>query len=295
MVQTPNRGIELALLALLAALWGSSYLFIRVAVATIPPTTLIALRVAIAAVVLLAVLHALGMRLPRDAGTWRLLLVQAFLNSIASWTLLAWGQQYVASGLAGVLNSTSPVFVFLFTRAITRHETTRPLQLAGALFGVLGVALIVGLDVLDGIGTRVGAQLAILVSAMLYACAAIHGRRLGHLPPLATAAGTLLWATLWLVPASLMLDRPWLLSPSTESLAAALALALLGTAAALLLYFRLLRTLGSMGVASQSYLRAGFSVLLGAAVLGETIDVPTSAGLAAVVLGVAAINYRRPA
>lgn len=295
MAQTPHRSFELALLGLLAALWGSSYLFIRVAVETIPPVTLIALRVGIAAVVLLAVLALLGLRLPRDAATWRKLLVQSFLNSIASWTLLAWGQQHVASGLAGVLNSTSPVFVFLLTWGVTRHEPVRALQLAGAALGILGVCLIVGIDVLAGIGTRVGAQAAILFSAFLYGCAAIHGRRLEHLPPVTAAAGTLLWATLWLVPASLVLDQPWKLSPSMPSLAAALALALLGTAFALLLYFRLLRTLGSMGVASQSYLRMGFSVLLGAFVLGESITWPIVAGLLAVMFGVAAINTRRTA
>lgn len=289
----PRR--ELALLGLLAGLWGSSYLLIRVALASIPPVTLIAVRVAVAALLLCAVLWQLRVPLPRERGTWGALLVQAMLNSILPWSLLAWGQQHVDSGLAGVLNSTSPVFVFFITRLLTRHEAVRGLQLAGAVLGVLGVVLIVGPDTLAGIGQKVAAQFAILLSAMLYACAAIYGTRHAHLPPVATAAGTMIWATLWLVPMSLLLDSPWALSPSAASIAAALALAIFSTAGALLLYFRLLRTLGSMGVASQSYLRAGVSVLLGAIVLGEQIALTIGAGLLAVILGVAAINARRPA
>ena len=295
MAATPTRALELALLGLLALLWGSSYLFIRVAVATIPPLTLIAVRVSVAALALLALLAALGMRLPRGRIARRALLVQAMLNSVLPWTLLAWGQQFVPSGLAGVLNSTSPVFVFLAARFTTRGEQAGAAQLAGALLGIAGVMLIVGRGALEGLGHAVAAQLAILAAAFLYALAAIYGRRHADTPPLATAAGTLAWASLWLVPASLVVDRPWTLSPTTASVAAALALAILGTALALLVYFRLVRTLGAMGVASQSYLRAGVSVLLGAAILGERVDAATAAGLAAVLAGVALINRRKPA
>ena len=120
--------VELALLGLLALLWGSSYLFIKVAVAEIPPITLIAFRVAVAALSLLLVLSWRREKLPRDGKTWRMLLLQSFFNSIGAWTLLAWGQQYVDSGLASVLNSTSPIFVFLFTVLVTRHEATSSLN-----------------------------------------------------------------------------------------------------------------------------------------------------------------------
>lgn len=295
MTRAPRRGVELGLLGLLALLWGSSYLLIRVALATIAPVTLIAMRVAVAALVLLAVMRSLRMPLPRDRPTWSRLLVQSLLNSILPWTLLAWGQQHVDSGLAGVLNSMSPVFVLLITALFTRHEPAGAGQLAGAVLGMSGVALVVGISALGGIGREVGAQLCIVLAALLYAGGAIYGRRHSHLPALVTAAGSLIWATLWLVPASLLLDRPWSSSPSLQSLAAAAALAVFGTAGALLLYFRLLRTLGSMGVASQSYLRAGVSVLLGALVLGEQVSMTKGAGLLAIVLGVAAINHRKTA
>jgi drug/metabolite transporter (DMT)-like permease len=290
--KTSNLTVEFVLLGMLACLWGSSYLFIKVAVATIPPITLIAMRVVIAAAFLLALMWGQGARFPSDRHFWHLLLIQGFFNSIASWTLLAWGQQYIDSALAGVLNSTSPIFVLICTMLITRHEALNGWKLAGALLGMLGVVLIMGMDTLGGIGKEVAAQLAVLLSALLYAGAALHGKRLSHVPPIVVSAGTMLWATLFLVPLSLVVDRPWTLSPARDSVFAAIGLGVLCTGIALILYFRLVRTLGSMGVASQSYLRAGISVVLGIAVLGEHITLPIGLGLCAIILGVIAINIR---
>ncbi|MHA1599009.1 MAG: DMT family transporter [Alphaproteobacteria bacterium] len=285
-----HPGFEFALLGLLAVLWGSSYLLIKVAVETIPPVTLIAARVGIAALFLTAILVWKGERLPRDAHTWRMLFIQAVFNSIGAWTVLAWGQQYVDSGLASVLNSTSPVFVFFITLFFTRHESTGGLKLLGACLGVLGVTLIVGTDVLKGLGQQVTAQLAVLLGAALYGGAAIYGKRFSHLPPVVTATGTMIWATVCLVPLSLAMDQPWLLRPSGISMLAAAVLAVVCTGGALLIYFRLVRTLGSMGVASQSYLRAGVGIMLGVIVLGETITLVVGLGLTAAMLGVALIN-----
>ena len=282
---------ELPLLALLALLWGSSYLLIKVAVAEIPPVTLIALRVLGAAIFLLLVTGARCERLPRDARTWRMLLVQAVFNSIGAWTVLAWGQQYVESGLASVLNSTSPVFVFLITALVTRHEALNGRKLLGAVLGVLGVALIVGVDVLRGLGDQVAGQLACLVGAVLYAGAAIYGKRFNHISAIATATGTMIWASLVLVPLALVLDQSWTLTPSPTALAATVILSIVCTGVALLIYFRLVRTLGSMGVASQSYLRAGIGVVLGLLLLGETFTFPVAAGLCAAIAGVALINW----
>jgi drug/metabolite transporter (DMT)-like permease len=166
-------------------------------------------------------------------------------------------------------------------------------QLAGAALGLLGVVLTIGVDALRGLGRETAAQLAVLLGALLYAGAAIHGKRLSHLSPAVTAAGTMMLATLCLVPASLLLERPRTLNPSSDSLLAALVLAVFCTAGALLLYFRLVRTLGPMGVASQSYLRAGVSVVLGIVVLGERITPAIGLGLAAIILGVVAINRRK--
>ncbi len=287
----PILKLELSLLALLALLWGSSYLLIKVAVEEIPPITLIAARVSGAALFLVLVMQLRRESLPTQPSVWRALLVQAMFNSIAAWTLLAWGQQFVDSALASVLNSTAPIFVFFITALITKHEVLSGRKLIGALLGVAGVALIVGIEALGGLGRQVLGQLACLAGAVLYACAAIYGKRFANLGALATATGTMIWASIVLVPVALLLETPWTLSPSFQAMAATVTLSILCTGVALLLYFRLLQTLGSLGVASQAYLRAGVGVILGIVFLGESLSIPIALGLVAAMSGVALINW----
>jgi drug/metabolite transporter (DMT)-like permease len=281
---------ELALLLLLAMLWGGSYPLTKLALKTIPPFTLVALRVSIAAVLLLVIAWWKHVSIPRAARVWGAFFVQACFNSIVSWSLVAWGQQFVPSALAGILNSTAPLFVFLITCTLTRHEAATAQQLLGTIAGLGEVCLIIGVDVLRDVGQHVVAQLALVAGALGYAGAASYGRRFGAIPAIMTAAGTMTWAATCLIPVSLVVDQPWEIPPSLGSLLAAVALGSFSTAGALMLYFRLVRTLGSMGVASQSYLRAGVSVLLGVMLLGESFTWSLGVGLAAVVVGVAAIN-----
>lgn len=294
----PDLRVELALLGVLACLWGSSYLLIKVALASIPPVTLMAVRVTLATVFLLAVMRARGQRLPTDGRSWRDLFVQSLLNSSVAWLVLAWGAQHVPSGMAGVLNSTSPLFVFLLTAfSSSASNTSKSLaKMSGVVLGFVGVLLVVGVESLRGLGQQTLAQAAVLFGAFLYACAALNGKRLAHLSPLVTATGTMLCATVTLAPLSLLLERPMTLAPSLPSLAAAVTLAILCTGIALILYFRLMRTLGAMGVASQSYLRAGVSVLLGLIILGEQLSATVLIGLVITIVGVALINWpaRKP-
>ena len=289
----PNLRTELFFLFLLALLWGSSYLFIKIAVSEIPPITLIAMRVAGATIFLLVVMGFRSESLPRDTRTWKMLFIQSIFNSIAAWTILAWGQQHIDSGLASVLNSTSPIFTFLLTAFIVRHESLGVHKFIGAILGIFGIILIVGIDALGHLGDQFFGQLACLFVAFLYAIASIYGKRFSHISALATATGTLIWATIILVPASLIIDSPWTLTPSFSSLAATFILSIFCTGVALLIYFRLLGTLGSLGTTSQSYLRGCVGVFLGIVFLGETITLPTFFGLALALLGVFLINWRR--
>ncbi|MGB7182726.1 MAG: DMT family transporter [Burkholderiaceae bacterium] len=282
---------EILLLCLLALFWGSSYLWIKLGLIGFGPVTLIAFRVSIAAVVLLVVLFASGYSLPTDMRTWGLLAVQSFMNSFGAWTLLAWGQQFVDSGLAGVLNSMSPVFVFFITVFITRHESVGLRKFIGALLGVTGILFIMGPGVLAGLGQQVLAQLSILAGSFLYGCAAIFGKRFSGLPPAVTAASAMLIASVVMWPAAFVFEDPLLMRPDIKSIGAILMLSVFGTAGALLLYFRLVNTLGSMGVASQGFLRIGVSVLLGVIVLGETLTPMIILGLIACLFGVALINF----
>jgi drug/metabolite transporter (DMT)-like permease len=284
------RNIELALLLLLATLWGASYAFIKLGVATIPPITLIAARTAIAGMLLLAIMRWRGLRMPADAATWRRFLFQACLNSVIPWTLIAWGERSLDAGLATILNSTSPIFTFFLTLAITRHEILTLRKLFGVVAGMAGICLIVGVQALTGLGEQLAAQVAIVVATICYAGGAIFSRGFKGLDPMAPAAGSLLCGAAILLPLSLVVDRPWTLAPSLSSMLALLALAVFSTAFAFVIYFRLIQTLGSVGTTAQAYLRVPIGVALGVLFLGETLSATAWIGLGCVVAGVAAMT-----
>jgi len=294
LADSPNRNptltFDLALLGILATLWGASYTFIKIGVETIPPVTLIAARTLIAGFILLLVMHLRGIALPKDRGLWLGFLVQACLNSVVPFTLIAWGEKTVDAGLATILNSTSPIFTFLLMALLVRHEAVTARKLFGVVAGITGICLIVGLEALGGFGDALLAQLAIVAATVCYAGAAIFGRRFKTLDPSVPAAGSMLCGTAILIPASLAIDQPWQLAPSMESLLALIALSVLSTALAFTIYFRLLHTLGSVGTTSQAYLRVPIGVAIGVLFLGETLASTAWLGLACVVLGVAAMT-----
>jgi drug/metabolite transporter (DMT)-like permease len=282
--------VNFALLLALATLWGASYSFIRVGVETIPPLTLIAARTLIAAALLGAVMAARRIVLPRDPATWRNFMVQALLNSVVPFTLIAWAQQVVEAGLATILNSTAPIFTFLITWAFTAHEPVTRRKLVGVIAGLAGVTLIIGMQALGGLGRELWSQLAIVAATVCYAGAAIFGRSFSGLPPIVPAIGSMICGAVLLVPASLIFDRPWTLAPSAASLAALAGLSVFSTALAFLIYFRLLNTLGSVGTTAQAYLRVPIGVAIGAVFLGEALSPTVWMGLICVVVGVAAMT-----
>jgi drug/metabolite transporter (DMT)-like permease len=282
--------VNLVLLLALATLWGASYSFIRVGVETIPPVTLIAARTLIAAALLGAVVAARRVPLPRDPASWRNFAVQALLNSVVPFTLIAWGQQVVEAGLATILNSTAPIFTFLITWAFTAHEPVTLRKLAGVIAGLAGVTLIIGMQALGGLGRELWSQLAIVAATVCYAGAAIFGRNFSGLPPIVPAIGSMICGAAILVPLSLALERPWTLQPSGASLLALAGLSVFSTALAFLLYFRLLNTLGSVGTTAQAYLRVPIGVAIGAVFLGEALSPTVWTGLICVVAGVAAMT-----
>ena len=283
--------LDYCLLLLLATLWGASYTFIKVGVATIPPVTFIAARTLIAGLLLLAIIWLRGVRLPTDRRSWRQFAFQACMNSVVPFTLIAWAELTVDAGLAAILNSTSPIFTFLFTFLITRHEPAPARKFLGVAAGLAGIALIIGFDAFGGLGTHFVAELAIILATICYAVAAIFGRRFHGLDPMAPAAGSLTAGACLLVPLSLVVDRPWTLDPSAASVAALFGLAIFSTALAFVIFFRLLKSLGSVGATSQAYLRVPIGVAIGVIFLGETLDPADFFGLVLVVIGVAAMTW----
>src|SRR5262245_60275998 len=285
-----NTKIELALLLALATLWGASYTFIRIGVETIPPVTLIAARTLIAGAILLAIIRSRGLALPSDAATWRRFLFQACLNSVVPFTLIAWAERTVDAGLAAILNSTTPIFAFLLTALVTRHEPATGRKLFGVVTGLAGISLIIGIGALNGLGHEMPAQLAIVAATVCYAGAAIYGRGFKGLDPIMPAAGSLISGATILLPVSLVVDRPWTLAPSSISILALLGLSVFSTALAFVIYFRLVHTLGSVGTTAQAYLRVPIGVAIGVVFLGETVTATAWAGLVCVIVGVAAMT-----
>ena len=288
--QNPKLARELLLLLALAALWGSSYTFIKIGVETIPPVTLIAVRTLIAGGILLAVLRYRRIRLPTDGGTWRRFFVQACLNSVIPFTLIAWAEQSVDAGLAVILNSATPIFTFLLTVLIVRHEQVTARKLFGVISGVAGICLVIGVEVLGGLGESLMAQLAIILATACYAGAAIFSKNFKGLDPAVPAAGSLISGAVILLPVSLVVDRPWTLDPSAASILALLALSAFSTALAFAIYFRLVQTLGSVGTTSQAYLRVPIGVAIGILFLGERLSPTAWIGLVCVIFGVAAMT-----
>jgi drug/metabolite transporter (DMT)-like permease len=281
---------ELALLLALSALWGASYAFIKLGVESIPPITLIAARTLIAGALLAAIIRWRGLRLPEDFATWQRFLVQACLNSVVPFTLIAWAEQTTDAGLATILNSTSPIFAFLLTAFVTRHEAVSGRKLFGVTTGLAGICLIVGVEALGGLRHQVLAQLAIVVATICYAGAAIFGKGFKDLDPMMPAAGSLLCGAAILTPTSIVVDRPWTLAPSWESILALVALSVFSSALAFAIYFRLVQTLGSIGTTAQAYLRVPIGVAIGVLFLGETLTPTAWLGLASVIAGVAAMT-----
>jgi len=283
---------ELLLLLLLATLWGASYTFIKLGVESIPPLTFIAARTTIAAVVLLAVLRWRGVRMPTDVMLWRRFLFQACLNSVIPFTLIAWAEQSVDAGLATILNSSAPIFAFILTMCLAHQPSATGRQLFGVVCGLIGICLIVGVQALSGIGQQLTAELAIVAATVCYAAAAIFGRRFQELDPMLPATGSLLCGSIVLIPISVAVDHPWTLVPSGRSILGLLCLSIFSTALAFTIYFRLIRTLGSVGVTSQAYLRVPIGVAIGIVFLGEKLTPATLLGLVCVIVGVAAMTIR---
>jgi len=290
--QIPSRVFDYALLLFVATLWAGSYIWVKIGLDSIPPLTLMSGRICIAGLFLLAVLRWRELSLPTDAATWRLYATQGVLGTVLPFALVAWGQQWVDAGPTAILNSISPVFAFIITWGITRHESATPLKLFGVIAGLAGVVVVMGPNAFGALGSSVLPQIAIIASALCYAMSAINSHQLRNADPVVSAAGSLAAASLIIVPFTLVLEQPWNVRPTTSGILAVLALGLASTGLGYILYFRLVRSLGSIGVTAQSYLRAPIGVLLASLLLGESVTFAMLAGMALVVVGVIAMTMR---
>ena len=294
---------EWASLLFLSVLWGGSFFFVGVAVKDIPPPTLVFVRVSLAAIILLVVVHAMGMRMPSDWRTWAAFFVMGLVGNAVPFSLLVWGQTHIASGLASILNATTPLATIIVAHFLTQDEKMTGGRLAAVFLGIAGVAVMIGPDALSDLGVNVLAQLACLAAAVSYGFAGVFGRRFNRLgvSPMVTATGQVIGSSVLLLPIVLIADQPWTLPvPSTASIAAVLGLAAFSTALAYVVFFRILATAGATRLALVTFLIPVTAILLGALVLGEQLYARHFAGMVLIGAGLAAVDgrlfkrFRRP-
>ncbi len=280
------------LLVALSILWGGSFFFTKLVVLVLPPLTVAFGRVAIAAAILIVLARATGIALPGRL-SWRPYLVMGLLNNAIPFALIFWGQTHIPSGLAAILNATTPLFTVLVAHWATADEKLTAARLAGVAAGLAGVIVMIGPDLLRDIGGNVLGQFAVLLAAVSYAFAGVYGRRFRGEPPLRVAAGQLVASSALLAPVAILLDRPWTLPPpGMATIAALVALAALSTALAYLIYFRILARAGATNVLLVTFLIPVSAILLGTLVLGEQLEPRHLVGMAAIGIGLAAIDGR---
>ena len=280
-------------IAVLGAVWGSSFFFFEVALETLGPVTVAFARVAIAALVLFGLLRIARLALPTDWRSWRALAVIGILNNAIPFTLIAWAQVAIEGGLASILNATTPIFSVVLAVFVARQEALTANRLAGVLLGFGGVVVLIGPGALSSLGVSVFSQSLVLLGALSYASAAIYARR--HLvahPPLVTSFAQVATAAAVLLPLAFAIERPWEASPTIATWGALLAIGTLGTAFAYPLYFFLLRRTGATNLMLVTLINPVTALLLGIVVLGETPGWTAFAGMALIFAGLATIDGR---
>lgn len=288
-----NRS-DWAILLFLALIWGAAFFFIKVAVTHVAPLTYVWLRLTIAAAALLAWMRFKGEKLSLPLPVWGAMLVLALLNNIVPFALFGWAQQHIASGLASILNATTPIWGVVVAHIATSDEKMTPAKLIGVTIGFAGVATMIGPDLLASGGSLLP-QIACIVASLCYALAGVWARRFKPmgLKPLKVATAQLLVGALVMTPISLTVAQPWIGgSPSLVAIGAITALALVCTALGYVLYFRLIDSAGATNATLVTLLVPPIAILLGVLFLGELLTGGQFLGLAIIALGLAVIDGR---
>ena len=295
MINSEMTGREWAVLLLLAIIWGGAFLFIGVAVRHVDPLTYVWLRLTLAAGAMWLFLKWKGQTLGLPREVWGSILLLALLNNALPFTLFGWGQTHIASGLASILNATTPIWGVLVAHFFTSDERMTPRKLAGVLLGFGGVAVMIGPTLLSQVGTDALAQLACIAAALCYAIAAVWARRFRRmgLSPMSVTTGQLSAGALMMLPMAMVVDQPWTQAlPPVSALAAIAALAIFCTAFGYVMYFKLINTAGATNALLVTLLVPPFAILFGSLFLNEVLAQQDFAGLALIALGLAAIDGR---
>jgi len=290
------RLTEWALLLALSLLWGGSYLFMKIAVGSLPTFTIVFGRVSIACLVLGAVLVASGVGLPRGRAAWLAFFGMGTLNNVLPMSLIVFGTHSISAGLASILNAMTPLFTILVAHVVTTDEKLTPGKIIGIVLGIIGVVVLIGPGFLTDVGGSLIGEIACLFAALSYACANNFGRRFARLgiKPLQIAFGQVTASTLILLPITAVMDAPWSLpAPPMSAFLSVVALGLFCTALAYVIFFRILNRSGALAIALVTLMIPPSAVALGAVLLGEAISAQNLVGMALIGIGLLAVN-RKP-
>ena len=289
------RLTEWALLLALSLLLGGSYLFMKIAVGSLPTFTIVFGRVSIACLVLGAVLVATGVGLPRGRPAWLAFFGMGTLNNVLPMSLIVFGTHSIGAGLASILNAMTPLFTILVAHVVTNDEKLTPGKIIGIVLGIIGVVVLIGPGFLNAIGGSLIGEIACLFAALSYACANNFGRRFARLgiTPLQIAFGQVTASTLILSPITAVIEVPWSLPmPPMPALLSVVALGLFCTALAYVIFFRILNRSGALAIALVTLMIPPSAVALGAVVLGEAISAQNLVGMALIGVGLLAVNRK---
>ncbi len=287
-------GREWTMLLALSVLWGGSFFFFKVLVAELPPFSVVLGRVGLAAIILNVWLVLRRDFIPASPRLWAEFTAMGLLNNVVPFSLIVFGETRVSSGLASILNATTPIFTVLVAHVLTTNEKLTRGKAAGVLMGFAGVAVLVGLNGLADLGrTDLVGEAACLVAALTYAFAGIYGRRFKGIPPIKVATGQITGSTLVLIPVVAVVDRPWMLPmPSAAAWGALIGIALFCTVLAYILYFRILATAGATNLLLVTFLIPVSAIVLGWCALGEALSVREFVGMMLIGGGLAFIDGR---
>ena len=286
-------GTAWTMLVVLSVLWGGSFLYVKVALAELPPATVVALRAIFGGALLVLLARFRGLPFPRDLRTWGAFAVLALLNTVIPFTLIAWGQQEMTIGLAAILNAATPLSTLVLAHFLTDDEPLSGRRATGVLIGFAGVVLLVGPEALSGLGLALWAQLACVLATVSYGFALIWARRLRGLDGVVASSGQFVCAAPISLALACFVDRPWNLPmPGPAALASVAGLALLSTAAAYVVYFRIMQRYGAGNASLVTMLIPPSAMALGAVFLGERPDMLSLAGFATIVAGLAIVDGR---
>ena len=286
---------NLLLLLILASLWGPSFLFIKIAVVEISPLQLAALRIGLAAILINIFLLSKGQRLTKDLKFWKHVLIAGFFAHTLPFLLINWGEQYIDSALASILNGFTPLSTVVLANFMVSDEKLTGQKLIGVLLGFVGLIVLVLPNIVSGLEATQAGIIAVTIGAVSYGVAIVYSKKhLKNAPSMHAPSAQLLGASIYLIPLSLIMESPAnLLDVSWQAIGSVVILAVFGTAIAFVLYYKILEKTSASYLSLVTYLMPIYGVILGVMFMNEMISLEMIFGMILILIGIVVVNFKK--